>query len=182
MPMDLVPESGPTLPDDSPNEEPCKDVTVQTDLTMADLQAMQEENEKLTCSLHSVEQQKQHLSTASQALDTDNQRLTNELRLLAAEKEKLEVTEASLQQDNGKVFFYTGIANFALLSALFQLVEVAVKHTPQNGLAKFQEFVVFFDEAKMELPSPGSCLQVWNLTLHSKQDPGKVAARCILET
>ncbi|KAL1418793.1 hypothetical protein MTO96_025678 [Rhipicephalus appendiculatus] len=74
MPMDLVPESGPTLPDDSPNEEPCKDVTVQTDLTMADLQAMQEENEKLTCSLHSVEQQKQHLSTASQALDTDKQR------------------------------------------------------------------------------------------------------------
>ncbi|KAL1417416.1 hypothetical protein MTO96_006159 [Rhipicephalus appendiculatus] len=152
MPMDLVPESGPTLPDDSPNEEPCKDVTVQTDLTMADLQAMQEENEKLTCSLHSVEQQKQHLSTASQALDTDNQRLTNELRLLAAEKEKLEVTEASLQQDNGKVFFYTGIANFALLSALFQLVEVAVKHTPQNGLAKFQEFVVFLMKLKWNFP------------------------------
>ncbi|KAL1426852.1 hypothetical protein MTO96_017930 [Rhipicephalus appendiculatus] len=152
MPMDLVPESGPTLPDDSPDEEPCKDLTVQTDLTMADLQAMQEENEKLTCSLHSVEQQKQHLSTASQALDTDNQRLTNELRLLAAEKEKLEVTEASLQQDNGKVFFYTGIANFALLSALFQLVEVAVKHTPQNGLAKFQEFVVFLMKLKWNFP------------------------------
>ncbi|KAL1479996.1 hypothetical protein MTO96_051403 [Rhipicephalus appendiculatus] len=50
-PMDLVPESGPT-PDDSPDEEPCKDVTVQTDLTMADLQALQVENEKLTCNLH----------------------------------------------------------------------------------------------------------------------------------
>ncbi|KAL1480000.1 hypothetical protein MTO96_051398 [Rhipicephalus appendiculatus] len=95
MPMDLVHESGPTFPDDSPDKEPCKNVTVQTDLTMADLQAMQVENEKLACSLHSVEQQKRHFSTASQALDTDNQRLDKELCLLAAQNEKLEATEHS---------------------------------------------------------------------------------------
>ncbi|XP_049520473.1 uncharacterized protein LOC125944195 [Dermacentor silvarum] len=150
--MDLAAECGPTLPSGSLDEGLYEDATVQTELTMADLQTIQAENERLTCSLPSVVQQKEHLKTVSQTLDTDNQRLAEELRLLAAEKEELEITEASLRQDNAKVLFYTGIANFALLCAIFQLVEVAVKHTPQNGLAKFREFVVFLMKLKWNFP------------------------------
>lgn len=120
------------------------DAEGQTELTGAELQAIQVENEKLTCQLHALEQQKHHLEAVSEALDTDNRRLAGEVRILMAKKDDLEVTEASLQQDDAKVFFYIGVANFALLFAIFQLVEVAVRHTPQHSLAKFQEFLVFF--------------------------------------
>ncbi|KAH7980512.1 hypothetical protein HPB49_016811 [Dermacentor silvarum] len=106
--MNLAAESGPTLPGGSLDEGLYKDATVQTELTMADLQAIQAENERLTCCLPSVVQQKEHLKTVSQTLDTDNQRLAEELRRLAAEKEKLEISEASLRQDNAKVLFIQG--------------------------------------------------------------------------
>ncbi|KAH6935592.1 hypothetical protein HPB50_007003 [Hyalomma asiaticum] len=88
MPMDLALDGEPSLAGDSPDEERYKDETVQTDLTMADLQAMRAENERLTCNLYSVEQ---HLSTASQALDTDNQRygIANETKALQHYEEAL---------------------------------------------------------------------------------------------
>lgn len=140
------------LPSASLDERPSKDAEVQTELTGAELQAIQAENEKLTCQLHALEQRKHHLEAVSEALDTDNRRLAGEVRILMAKKDDLEVTEASLQQDDAKVFFYTGVANFALLFAIFQLVEVAVRHTPQHSLAKFQEFLVFLMKLKWNFP------------------------------
>ncbi|KAH7964134.1 hypothetical protein HPB51_027630 [Rhipicephalus microplus] len=94
LPMGLALESEPALPGDLPGEERDKDEAVQTDITMADIQAMQAEHGSLACNLYTVEQQNQHLNTASQALDTDNEMMASELCFLAAQKAQLEVTDA----------------------------------------------------------------------------------------
>ncbi|XP_075534184.1 uncharacterized protein LOC142567970 [Dermacentor variabilis] len=87
-----------------------------------------------------------------QALKADNKRLTCELCTLKKQKELLEVTEESLRQDDAKVAFYSGMINYSVLHAIFQLVESAVKHTPQNGLPKFQEFIIFLMKLKFNFP------------------------------
>lgn len=87
-----------------------------------------------------------------QALVNDNRRLTSEVCELKREKDGHAVSEASLHEDNGKVAFYTGLLNFSMLWAIFQHVECVVKHTPQNGLPKFQEFIVFLMKLKLSLP------------------------------
>lgn len=72
--------------------------------------------------------------------------------MLKKQKQMLEVTEASLHQGNAKVAFYTGTLNYSVLLALFQLVEPSVKHTTQNGLPKFQEFIMFLMKLKFNSP------------------------------
>ncbi|CAN8013760.1 unnamed protein product [Ixodes persulcatus] len=86
------------------------------------------------------------------AFDMDNRRLASELRTLAKQKQQLEVTEASLREDDAKVLFYTGLGSFSVLFAVFQFVESVVKHTAQNGLEKFQEFLVFLMKLKWNFP------------------------------
>ncbi|CAN7995775.1 unnamed protein product [Ixodes hexagonus] len=86
------------------------------------------------------------------AVESDNKRLASELRTLQTQREQLEVTEASPRQDQAKVFFCTGLANVSVLSAVFQFIESVVKHTPQNGLQKFQEFLVFLMNLKWNFP------------------------------
>ncbi|XP_037502715.2 uncharacterized protein LOC119377213 [Rhipicephalus sanguineus] len=87
-----------------------------------------------------------------EALEADNRRLSSELHTLKKQKELLEVTEESLRQDDAKVAFYTGIVNYPALLAIFELVEPAVKHTPQNGLPKFEEFIMFLMKLKFNFP------------------------------
>ncbi|XP_049276135.1 uncharacterized protein LOC125760298 [Rhipicephalus sanguineus] len=85
-------------------------------------------------------------------LEEDGKRLAFELQEVKKQKMKLEVTEASLRGDPGKVVFYTGLPTFARLLAIFQIVETVVKHTQQNGLCKFQEFIVFLMKLKCNFP------------------------------
>ncbi|KAL1480151.1 hypothetical protein MTO96_051272 [Rhipicephalus appendiculatus] len=85
-------------------------------------------------------------------LEEDRKRLVFELQEVKKQKMKLEVTEASLRDDPGKVMFYTGLSTFTKLFAVFQIVESVVKHTQQNGLCKFQEFVVFLMKLKCNFP------------------------------
>lgn len=106
------------------------EAAMQTDLTKEDLQAV----------------------AWLRAVDMDNQRLASELRTLTKQKQQLEVTEASLREDDAKVLFYTGLGSFSVLFAVFQLVESVVKHTAQNGLEKFQEFLVFLMKLKCNFP------------------------------
>ncbi|XP_065285008.1 uncharacterized protein [Dermacentor albipictus] len=68
------------------------------------------------------------------------------------QKEEMEMLEASLREDPNKVSFYTGLPNFVVLMAVFYLLEKFVKHTPQNSLVKFQEFLVFLMKLKLNLP------------------------------
>ncbi|XP_064479142.1 uncharacterized protein LOC135392356 [Ornithodoros turicata] len=109
----------PTFTNDSENN---RDAAVQTDLTIQDVQALEQDNMRLTSELH------------------------------ATRKQQVILMEESLREDPGKVFSYTGLANFAILFATFKLVEAAVKHSPQNGLEKFTEFVVFIMKLKWNFP------------------------------
>ncbi|KAH7945159.1 hypothetical protein HPB49_007261 [Dermacentor silvarum] len=101
-----------------------RDAATQTDVTVADLKALEE----------------------------DNQRLTSELHVLEIQKSQLEITESSLHEDPETVCFYTGFPNFTVLFAVYQLIEVSVKHTPQRCFGKFQEFVMFLMKLKWNFP------------------------------
>ncbi|KAH9361716.1 hypothetical protein HPB48_005131 [Haemaphysalis longicornis] len=89
-----------------------------------------------------------------QSINADSQQLSLKIQALEKQKQQLEVMEDSLRNNDAKVLFYTGIANFGLLMAIFQLIEVVVKHTWQNGLAKFQEFLVVFFLLKLKRNFP----------------------------
>ncbi|XP_049522892.1 uncharacterized protein LOC125945253 [Dermacentor silvarum] len=67
------------------------------------------------------------------------------------EKEELEISENSLRSSERKVMFYTGMANFTVLLAVFKLVESAVSHSINNSLSKFQEFILFMMKIKVNL-------------------------------
>lgn len=100
------------------------DAATQTDVTVADLKALEE----------------------------DNQRLTSELHALEIQKSQLDITQSSLREDPKKVCFYTGFPNFTVLFPIYQLIAVSVKHTPQHRFGKFQEFVVFLMKLKWNFP------------------------------
>ncbi|KAL1484890.1 hypothetical protein MTO96_049927 [Rhipicephalus appendiculatus] len=98
-------------------------------------------------------------------------------RLYAArvEKEELEISEKSLRSCERKVLFYTGMANFTVLLAVFELVESAVSHSINSSLSKFQEFILFMMKMKMEFNIEDSvgfycaCLHVPVYTKGKKQ-------------
>ncbi|XP_037503060.2 uncharacterized protein LOC119377831, partial [Rhipicephalus sanguineus] len=98
-------------------------VTVQTEMTMEDIQLL----EKQCISLN------EHLYAAR------------------VEKEELEMSEKSLRSCDRKVMFYTGMANFTVLSAVFKVVESDVSHNINNSLSKFQEFILFMMKIKVNL-------------------------------
>ncbi|KAH7978020.1 hypothetical protein HPB49_004247 [Dermacentor silvarum] len=72
-----------------------RDAATQTDVTVADLKALEE----------------------------DNRRLTSELHAFEIQKSQLEITESSLREDPEKVCFYTGLPSFTVLFAIYQLIE-----------------------------------------------------------
>lgn len=98
-------------------------MAVQTDLTMSDIEAMEMECLSL-----------------------------NE-RLYAARNENklLELTEDALKCSDTKVVYYTGMANFQILYALFNVVAGFVSHNANNSLLKFQEFLLFLMKLKLHL-------------------------------
>lgn len=65
-------------------------------------------------------------------------------RLYASQNENklLELTEDALKCSDNKVAYYTGIANFQILYALFNVLESFVSHNANNSLPKFQEFLL----------------------------------------
>lgn len=119
---------------------------MQTDLCMDHMKSVSPEN----CVVSEAETQ---TDTSMQFLDVlhqDSQRLASELQ--AVKNKKLELGEDALRADEGKVSFYTGLPNFLVLNAVYELVEPAVRHTSQNGLEKFEEFLVFLMKLKFNFP------------------------------
>ena len=60
--------------------------------------------------------------------------LNEHLYAARVEKEELEMSEKSLRSCDRKVMFYTGMANFTVLSAVFKVVESDVSHNINNSL------------------------------------------------
>lgn len=97
-------------------------IAVQTDLTMGDMAALEQQCVALNDRIHAQQ---------------------NEI-------ERLQLTEEAFRTCKTRVTFYTGMGNFALLLALFSQMEGYVAHCA-NSLTKFQEFVLFLVKLKLNL-------------------------------
>ncbi|KAH9375108.1 hypothetical protein HPB48_010354 [Haemaphysalis longicornis] len=108
---------------------------------MHDLEEAKINCQRLVSKLQASEQEQEKLQTELQAFNADSQQLSLNIEALEKQKQQLEVTEDSLRNNDAKVLVYTGIAILALMIAIFQLIAVVVKHTSQNIVAKFKEFL-----------------------------------------
>ncbi|XP_049515902.1 uncharacterized protein LOC125942029 [Dermacentor silvarum] len=113
-----------------------RQAVVQTDLSVDHMKAVSIEN----CTVSEAGTQTETSMQYLEALHQNSQTLSSELQAL--KKKKLEFGEEALRDDDGKVSFYTGLPSFSVLAAMYQLVEPAVRHTPQNGLEIFEEFLM----------------------------------------
>ncbi|KAM7293674.1 uncharacterized protein ISCGN_023272 [Ixodes scapularis] len=60
--------------------------------------------------------------------------------------------EDAFQENKDMVPFYTGLPNFAILLAVFQLIQRRVSHNDRNCLTKFQEMIVFLIRLRLNTP------------------------------
>ncbi|KAL1444593.1 hypothetical protein MTO96_045480, partial [Rhipicephalus appendiculatus] len=95
------------------------EAVVQTDLCMDHVKSVSPENFAVSEDETQTDISMQFL----EVLHQDSQRLASELQ--AVKNKKLELGEDALRADDGKVSFYTGLPNFLVLNAVYQLVEPA---------------------------------------------------------
>ncbi|XP_037507758.2 uncharacterized protein LOC119383585 [Rhipicephalus sanguineus] len=95
-----------------------------------------------TSLLKDAETQTDITGSVLKSFEADNQVLRTELQEGKGSLDTLRLSKASLEHDNTRVQFYTGLPSFTVLISLFRLVESSVPHSPNNALAKFQEFVL----------------------------------------
>ncbi|KAH7944765.1 hypothetical protein HPB49_000364 [Dermacentor silvarum] len=104
---------------------------VQTDLSMDHMKAVSIENCTVSEACAQTETSMQYL----EALHQNSQTVSSKLHAL--KNKKLEFGEEALRDDDGKVSFCTGLPSFSFLAAVYQLVEPAVRRTPQNDVENF---------------------------------------------
>lgn len=85
-------------------------------------------------------------------LENDNKALRSQLQEAKQRVEELEITRAAFEHDDKRVKFYTGLPSFAMLLAVFQLLEGSVQHTSRNVLTKFQELLLTFIRLRLGVP------------------------------
>lgn len=85
------------------------------------------------------------------SLQQENCRLQFELATLKQQLAEKNMEEDVLKLDEGMVAFYTGLPNYEILKAVYDLVEPGVHHTSRNCLPKFQEMVVFLMRLRLNL-------------------------------
>ncbi|XP_037508339.1 uncharacterized protein LOC119384115 isoform X2 [Rhipicephalus sanguineus] len=95
-----------------------------------------------TSLLKDAETQTDITGSVLKSFEADNQVLRTELQEVKGSLDTLRLSKASLEHDNTRVQIYTGLPSFTVLISLFTLVESSVPHSPNNALAKFQEFVL----------------------------------------
>ncbi|CAN7990435.1 unnamed protein product, partial [Ixodes hexagonus] len=79
-----------------------------------------------------------------EAIESTSQVQTAEIHTLMVNLSAHKLDEEALKQDQGLVQFYTGLPNFEVLQAVFDLVRGSVSHTPLNCLSQFEEMMVLF--------------------------------------
>lgn len=60
-------------------------------------------------------------------------------------------TEEALGEDHDKVCFYMGLPSFAVLLAVFRLIEHHISHSRNNVLSKFEEMMLFLMRLRLGL-------------------------------
>ena len=80
------------------------------------------------------------------------QNCTLELNQLKLQLLNVQISEQAFRENNDKTKFYTGIANFVLLTHVFNLVAKHIKHTSTNVLPRFLEFIITLMKIKLNCP------------------------------
>ncbi|XP_049524424.1 uncharacterized protein LOC125946003 [Dermacentor silvarum] len=89
--------------------------------------------------------------SAIRTLEEECIRLNDCLYTARSENEYLAMSEESLRTSQPKVAYYTGMASFTMMLAVFKLLEPFVAHGVNNSLTKFQEFFLFLMKIKLNL-------------------------------
>ena len=80
------------------------------------------------------------------------QNCTLELNQLKLQLLNVQISEQAFRENDDKTKFYTGIANFVLLTHVFNLVAKHMKHTSTNALPPFLEFIITLMKIKLNCP------------------------------
>ena len=75
-----------------------------------------------------------------------------ELNQLKMELLNVQISEQAFRENDDKTKFYTGIANFVLLTHVFNLVATHIKHTSTNVLPQFLEFIITLMKLRLNCP------------------------------
>ncbi|XP_075535219.1 uncharacterized protein LOC142570768 [Dermacentor variabilis] len=93
------------------------------------------------------------LSAPISSLDEENHRLQHDLDIVRSRLAKAAPGDRDVLGSNpDMVVFYTGLPTYAVLEAVYILVEPHVRHTLRNRLSKFQEMVVFLMRLRLNVP------------------------------
>ncbi|XP_070380836.1 uncharacterized protein [Dermacentor albipictus] len=93
------------------------------------------------------------LSAHISSLEEENHRLQHDLDIARSRLAKAAPGDRDVLRSNpDMVVFYTGLPNYAVLEAVYILVEPHVRHTLRNRLSKFQEMVVFLMRLRLNVP------------------------------
>ncbi|KAG0411349.1 hypothetical protein HPB47_002621 [Ixodes persulcatus] len=85
-------------------------------------------------------------------VEDENRQLMSDLRDARAKLAAHCLDEDAFQENKDMVPFYTGLPNFAILLAVFQLIQSRVSHNDRNCLTKFQEMIVFLIRLRLNTP------------------------------
>ncbi|KAM7306629.1 uncharacterized protein ISCGN_010332 [Ixodes scapularis] len=75
-----------------------------------------------------------------------------EVYFLRENLERKSVTEETFQNNEELTKYYTGLPNFSMLHMVFKLVKQLVRHSPNNVLTQFQEFIVTLIRLRLNTP------------------------------
>ncbi|KAL1482794.1 hypothetical protein MTO96_033546 [Rhipicephalus appendiculatus] len=123
---------------EDPILESKSEVAVQTDLTCQDLQALQD----------------------------DYQKVTSELITLKSQKKSAEMSELSLREDPVKVAYYTGLPNFTVLVTSVQPRAALCEAHTTELVRKVRRIFGVPDKAQIESAIPGHCLPFQCVGVH----------------
>nr|XP_050028935.2 uncharacterized protein LOC126524674 [Dermacentor andersoni] len=139
----------------SPEEPSCLECPVlQENLATAQchLQADLQNNQASACMIDK-EVTADLLSAHISSLEEENHRLQHDLDIARSRLAKAAPGDRDVLRSNpDMVVFYTGLPNYAVLEAVYILVEPHVRHTLRNRLSKFQEMVVFLMRLRLNVP------------------------------
>lgn len=96
--------------------------------------------------------QTEESSSIVECLKKDNAALRTQLQEAKEKLQRLEITQAMFEQDRNRVKFYTGLPSFAMLLALFNLLEKSIPSGPRNVLTRFQEMLLTLMRLRLGVP------------------------------
>ncbi|XP_077535621.1 uncharacterized protein LOC144147377 [Haemaphysalis longicornis] len=103
-------------------------------------------------SLQDSTTQTEESSSIVECLKKDNAALRTQLQEAKEKLQRLEITQAMFEQDRNRVKFYTGLPSFAMLLALFNLLEKSIPSGPRNVLTRFQEMLLTLMRLRLGVP------------------------------